>query len=510
MAVKVGFASAVSIAWKNLHDSPRYMLFNSFEFLVFLPTVFLLYWFVFNRNMRLQNLFLLIVSYIFYGWWDWRFLILLTLTSLSSWAAGLGIQFCQVRQRDKIARAILGFDVSLSLTILCFFKYFNFFVSSFITAFSTIGIPLHGPTLHIILPVGISFYTFQSIGYTIDVYRKKLPPTRDGIAFLAFVSFFPQLVAGPIERATNLLPQFFKPRVFDYDKAADGVRQIIWGFFKKLVIADNCAGYVHHAFSTCSSQSASTLLLVLFFTGLQVYCDFSGYSDIAIGTGRLFGFSLMRNFNYPFFSRNIAEFWQRWHISLTTWFRDYLYFPLGGSRGGKLKTIRNIFIVFAISGLWHGAKWPFVFLGLYYAVLFVPFVWMGWGKNQSRDVAAGRLLPNGKEFFQMLSTSLLMLFSAVFFLAGDMSHVVTFYKSLVTNPLWVPPLYEGFQPVLFALAVGITVLTVFEWLNRTRAFGLQFSSRVPRSIRWILSFFVLTLIGLYMNLAEIPFIYFQF
>ncbi len=301
----------------------------------------------------------MVVSYLFYGWWDWRFLLLIAFTTFCSWLSGVLIERYRTRRDQNPAmrnwaKLVSGTNIILNLGILGVFKYFNFFVASFVEAFASAGIHLQATTLHIVLPVGISFYTFQALSYSIDVYRKQLQPTKDIVAFFAYVSFFPQLVAGPIERATNLLPQFYKKRTFDYTQAVDGMRQMLWGFFKKIVIADNCAVYVNQVFDTYQDQSGSTLLLAAVLFALQIYGDFSGYSDIAIGTSRLFGFNLMRNFNFPYFSRDIAEFWRRWHISLTTWFRDYLYIPLGGSRVSKAKVIRNTFIIFLVSGFWHG------------------------------------------------------------------------------------------------------------------------------------------------------------
>ena len=291
------------------------MLFNSLEFAIFLPIVFLIYWFVLQKNLKLQNLFIVVVSYIFYGWWDYRFLFLIALTSFCSWLSGVWIGKLQNHptSKEKSAKAVLISNIVLNLAILGFFKYYNFFVDSFIDLFALFGVTLQSSTLNIILPVGISFYTFQALSYSIDVYRRKLEPTNDIVAFFAFVSFFPQLVAGPIERATNLLPQFYTSRKFDYKTAVDGMRQILWGLFKKIVVADNCAIYVNEVFADYTNQSGSTLLLGAIFFAFQIYGDFSGYSDIAIGTAKLFGIKLLRNFNVPYFSRDIAEFWRRWH-----------------------------------------------------------------------------------------------------------------------------------------------------------------------------------------------------
>ena len=340
------------------------MLFNSIEFMLFLPVVFLLYWFVFDRfisklkwQLRLQNAFVVVASYVFYGWWDWRFLLLIVFTSLSSWGSGMLMQKVDAKsvnwvgESRRIARKrklITASNIVLNLAILATFKYYDFFVIEFAKLFH---LSADGILLNVILPVGISFYTFQALSYSIDVYRRKIEPTRDIIAFFAFISFFPQLVAGPIERATNLLPQFLKKREFDYETAVDGCRQILWGLFKKIVVADNCAVVVNEIFADYTNMPASLLLVCALFFTFQIYGDFSGYSDIAIGTAKLFGIKLMRNFNIPYFSRDIAEFWRRWHISLNTWFRDYVYIPLGGSRTTKAKIVRNIFVIFLLSGL---------------------------------------------------------------------------------------------------------------------------------------------------------------
>jgi D-alanyl-lipoteichoic acid acyltransferase DltB (MBOAT superfamily) len=314
------------------------MLFNSIDFAIFLPLVFILYWFATNKSLKLQNFLLVAASYLFYGWWDWRFLSLILFSTLVDYLVGIGLSKQENQHKRKV---LLWTSILVNLGFLGFFKYYNFFLDNFITAFTFFGTEIKSNSLNIILPVGISFYTFQTLSYSIDVYKRKLEPTKDFVAFSAFVSFFPQLVAGPIERATHLLPQFYKKRTFDYSKAVDGMRQILWGLFKKIVIADNCAEYANLIFNNSADYSGSTLVLGALFFTFQIYGDFSGYSDIAIGTSRLFGFDLMRNFNFPYFSRDIAEFWRRWHISLSTWFRDYLYIPLGGSRGGTWMKVRN-------------------------------------------------------------------------------------------------------------------------------------------------------------------------
>ena len=488
------------------------MLFNSFEFLMFLPIVFLLYWFVFNRSLKWQNAFIVVVSYVFYGWWDWRFLLLIAFTSLCSWASGLLIgKYSNVPKSRNIlrdSRFYLWANILLNLGILGFFKYFNFFVQSFVDAFAAFGITLHATTLHIILPVGISFYTFQALSYSIDVYRKQLPPTRDAVAFLAYVSFFPQLVAGPIERATNLLPQFQRPRSFDYAQAVDGCRQMLWGFFKKVVIADNCAVYVNQVFDTYQDQSGSTLLLAAIFFTFQIYGDFSGYSDIAIGCAKLFGIQLMRNFNFPYFSRDIAEFWRRWHISLTTWFRDYIYIPLGGSRTTKAKVIRNTFIIFLVSGLWHGANWTFVVWGAYHAVLFMPLILMGKNRRFTDTVAANRLWPTWRETGYMLLTFILVVIGWIIFRAETITVAFNYIGACLSSSVFTLPALVVSQRVVPSAMFSILLLVVVEWINRKCQYGL---ARLPENkiLRW--GIYVIIIVFIFQFVAsDQPFIYFQF
>jgi alginate O-acetyltransferase complex protein AlgI len=345
------------------------VLFNSIEFLLFLPTVFVLYWFVFNKNLKVQNSLILISSYVFYGWWNYRFLSLIFLSTIVDYTVGLNIPKQNSEKKQKL---LLWCSVLFNLSVLGFFKYYNFFVDSWIDLFSSVGYEIKSVwTLNIILPVGISFYTFQTMSYTIDIYRNKLEPTKDFISFASFVSFFPQLVAGPIERASNLLPQILNRREFQYEQGVQGLRLILWGMFKKVVIADSLAPRVDDIFGNYQDLGGGTLWLGAIYFAFQIYCDFSGYSDIAIGSSKLFGFELKSNFKFPYFSRNIGEFWRRWHISLSTWFRDYLYIPLGGSQKGKWNSIRNIFIIFLVSGFWHGANWTFIIWGLFHSILFL-------------------------------------------------------------------------------------------------------------------------------------------
>ena len=474
------------------------MLFNSIEFLIFLPIVFLLYWFVFNRNLRLQNLFVVVVSYVFYGWWDWRFLLLIAFTSLCSWRSGLLIG--KAGENRRKAKIISAANIVLNLLILGIFKYYDFFVTSFAEMF---GANPDGLLLKIILPVGISFYTFQALSYSIDVYRKKLEPTRDIIQFFAFVSFFPQLVAGPIERATNLLPQFAKPRSFDYDTAVDGVRQMLWGFFKKIVVADNCAVFVDSVWADYASQSGSTLFVAAVMFTFQIYGDFSGYSDIAIGTSKLFGIKLMRNFNVPYFSRDIAEFWRRWHISLTTWFRDYIYIPLGGSRCSKAKVIRNTFVIFLVSGFWHGANWTFVAWGAYHALLFLPLILLGKNRKHTDIVAADRFLPTFKEFAQMLLTFILAVFGWIIFRAESISQAGEIFASILSSSLFTMPSLP-MKTMLF-----IAILIVVEWIQRSKQHAFVLDGVKSHFLKYACYLAVLAMIFCFGVYNE-SFIYFQF
>lgn len=480
------------------------MLFNSFEFLIFLPAVFLLYWFVF-KPLKWQNLFVVAASYLFYGWWDWRFLILIAITTFCSYASGLLIQKYSGRRRHQ--RIVCASNILLNLIILGIFKYLNFFGENFALLLDALGFGCDWVTLDIMLPVGISFYTFQALSYTIDVYRGNIQPTRNIVAFFAFISFFPQLVAGPIERATNLLPQFLVPRKFDYAKAVDGMRQILWGLFKKMVVADNCAVAVNMIFGQYQSFDGLTLFIGALLFTFQIYGDFSGYSDIAIGTARLFGINLMRNFNYPYFSRDIAEFWRRWHISLTTWFRDYLYFPLGGSRRGKWKSIRNTFIIFLVSGMWHGANWTFICWGAYNAALFLPLLISGHNRRYTGVVAQGRLLPSLKELLQMAVTFLLVVIGWIIFRAENINDAFNYITLMVTD--FTPCVPQHGQSALFYAAL----LLVVEWLHRDKQFGLQISDGggllARRTVRWAI-YVVLALFTLLWAGTQEEFIYFQF
>lgn len=477
------------------------MLFNSLEFAIFLPLVFLCYWFVVNRNLRSQNFFIVCVSYLFYGWWDWRFLTLIAFTTLCSYLSGIWIEKQEGRRRTQ--RLISVLNIILNLTILGIFKYFNFFSENLSRLFRLLGFGLDWVTLDILLPVGISFYTFQALSYTIDVYQHKLKPTHDVVSFFAYVSFFPQLVAGPIERATNLLPQFYIRREFDYTKAVDGMRQIFWGLFKKMVVADNCALVVNQIFGNYAEQSGGMLLIGALLFTFQIYGDFSGYSDIAIGTARLFGFSLMQNFNRPYFSRDIAEFWRRWHISLTTWFRDYIYIPLGGSRVSRAKVIRNTFIIFLVSGFWHGANWTFIAWGIYHALLFMPLLLMKNNRKHRGTVAEGRFLPTFREFCQMLLTFVCVAIGWIIFRAETIGEAWEYFLGIFTHP---------FLPLTLGIAKkavgGIIVLVVVEWLTRNKQHALE-SMTMKLYWRWSV-YYALILAILFFSGVGATFIYFQF
>ncbi|MGD1839709.1 MAG: MBOAT family O-acyltransferase [Thermonemataceae bacterium] len=483
------------------------MLFHSIDFAIFLPIVFILYWFVTNKNLRLQNLLTVTASYIFYGWWDWRFLSLIIFSTIVDYLVGRNLKNEESQIRRKI---LLWTSILVNLGFLGFFKYYNFFLDNFVSAFSLFGTEIKANSLNIILPVGISFYTFQTLSYTIDVYKRKLEPTNDFIAFSAFVSFFPQLVAGPIERATNLLPQFYSKRTFDHSKAVDGMRQILWGLFKKIVIADNCAEYANLIFNNSTDYSGSTLVLGAIFFTFQIYGDFSGYSDIAIGTSRLFGVNLMRNFAFPYFSRDIAEFWRRWHISLSTWFRDYLYIPLGGSHGGTLMKIRNTFIIFIVSGFWHGANWTFIVWGALNAIYFLPLLLTNNNRNNLETVAQGKLLPNIKELSLMLLTFGLTVFAWIFFRAENISHAFSYIAGILSTSLFEIPKFEG-MPTVLTTIILIAIFVLVEWFGREGKYAIEslgFSWQKP--LRWLLYIGILLIIFYAGNFNDNTFIYFQF
>ncbi|MDO6760675.1 MBOAT family O-acyltransferase [Tamlana sp. 2_MG-2023] len=482
------------------------MLFNSIDFAIFLPIAFISYWFVTNKNLKLQNSLIVLASYLFYGWWDWRFLSLIFFSTVVDYSIGI---LLSKEERIFKRKILLWISIGVNLGFLGFFKYYNFFLDNFITAFSFFGYSINAQGLSIILPVGISFYTFQTLSYTIDVYKRNLHPTEDFIAFSAFVSFFPQLVAGPIERASNLLPQFYQKRHFDYSKAVDGMRQILWGLFKKIVIADNCAQYANEMFNNSADYYGSTLVLGAIFFTFQIYGDFSGYSDIAIGTSRLFGFNLKQNFAFPYFSRDMAEFWRRSHISLSTWFRDYLYIPLGVSRGGTWMKVRNIFIIFIISGFWHGANWTFIVWGALNAIYFLPLMITKNNRNNIDIVAKGKLLPSIKELSFILLTFGLTVFAWIFFRAENIEHAVQYITSIFKYPgsFLLLNIDWKYKTIIFLISLFLLI----EWIGREDQYAIEkLWLKRTRIVRWLCYSLIIFTIGMYMQTNESPFIYFQF
>ena len=473
------------------------MLFNTVDFAIFFPIVLLLYWTVFKKSLAAQNVFLVVVSYIFYAFWDWRFLSLIFLSTLVDYLVGL-----QLGRIENVVKRKLLFGVSLvfNLGMLMTFKYFNFFVESFVDAFALFGTSLNVTSWNILLPVGISFYTFQTMSYTIDLYRKRIEPTKDIVAFFAFVSYFPQLVAGPIERASHLLPQFKVKRTFNYSKGVDGLRLILGGLFKKMVIADNCALLVNEIFANYEVASGSTLFFGAVFFAFQIYGDFSGYSDIAVGTARLMGFELMKNFNYPYLSQNLSEFWRRWHISLSTWFRDYVYIPLGGSRVSKGRLIFNVFVVFIVSGLWHGANLTFIFWGFIHG-LFVVFVLVFFKKET--PFLTERLLPTFPQLLRILFTFFIVVLAWVFFRAETLTMAFEYIGKIFSASFFSKPAIPMSGVLL------LFVFMVFEWLQRTREHILDIGFIQSKWLRYGIYYCVVFALFYYAGDLQ-PFIYFQF
>jgi D-alanyl-lipoteichoic acid acyltransferase DltB (MBOAT superfamily) len=483
------------------------MLFNTIDFLIFLPIVFLLYWFVLGKKITYQNILLLVASYVFYGWWDWKFLFLILISTVSDYLLGYYIQ------KSTRKKALLVASLLINLGILGFFKYYNFFIESFVEAFSLFGKELEIGLLEIVLPVGISFYTFQTMSYCIDVYRGKMKATTDFVSFAAFVSFFPQLVAGPIERASHLLPQFHIKRKFDYDLGADGLLQIASGFIKKVIIADNVALIVNDIFANYSELNGIVLFLGGALFAFQIYCDFSGYSDMAIGIAKLFGFNLSRNFNFPYFSRDIAEFWRRWHISLSTWFRDYLYIPLGGSRGSKWRIARNVLVVFLVSGFWHGANSTFIIWGGLNAIYFLPLILLDKNRVHTNLVAEKSLFPSFKEVLQMGATFVLVVFAWVVFRSETIADTLVYWEIMFTDSFSWKNVVEAhnylYWEEYYQYLVYVFIFVIFEWIQRRKRHLLEIRS-LPVYARWTIYLAVVVCI---INLGqdnEVPFIYFQF
>jgi len=484
------------------------VLFNSIEFLAFLPIVFLLYWFVFNKSLRWQNVLVLIASYFFYGWWSWKFMLLLALSTLLDYLYG----FWVASSNRKKAKLFLWLSIINNLGILAVFKYYNFFAIQFQAGFDMLGLHTNPLLLNVALPIGISFYTFHGMSYVFDIYRSKQKPVSSFVDYAVFVSFFPLLVAGPIERANHLLPQVQKSRVFNYTQAVEGCRLILWGLFKKVVIADSLAGIVDNMFDNYSDYNGASLIVGAIAFSFQIYGDFSGYSDIALGTAKLFGFELLSNFKFPYFSRDIAEFWRRWHISLSSWFRDYLYIPLGGSKLGKMKAIRNTFIIFLVSGFWHGASWNYIVWGFIHACGFLPLLLLNRNRKHVSDVVAqDQLLPTSKEVWQMVTTFTFVTVAWVFFRADDMQHAVGYIKhalvSFYEHPAQILSLPKGISILFY-----IIPLLLFDWFFRHDERHLKtLNIRYFRySFYILLSITIVKYLDLFSGNEKVEFIYFQF
>lgn len=478
------------------------MLFNSLGFAFFLPTVFLLYWFAVGKNLKWQNLLLLFASYFFYACWDWRFLFLLIFSTLLDYFTGLKMQDAPNQSKKRFW---FWLSIVINVGFLAVFKYYNFFAESFAGLLASFGLKVNVWTIKVILPVGISFYTFHGLSYVIDIYKSKIKAERNFIDYAVFVSFFPLLVAGPIERATHLLPQIQQKREFVYTKAIDGLRQILWGLFKKVVIADNCAEIANTIFNDYTSYNGITLLAGALFFTFQIYCDFSGYSDIALGTARLFGIELLRNFAFPYFSRDIAEFWRRWHISLSTWFRDYLYIPLGGSKGGTWMKVRNTFIIFLVSGFWHGANWTFIVWGLLNALYFLPLLLSNKNRDNLDIIAKGKLFPSAREFFGMSVTFMLTVFAWIFFRSESVGQAFNYISGIFSSSL-----FSRLQMSSSFIWLLLAVFLVIEWLGREQQYAIaKLGLRWPAFVRWGMYYCMVLAIYVYAGKGQ-QFIYFQF
>jgi alginate O-acetyltransferase complex protein AlgI len=487
------------------------MLFNSINFAIFLPIVFFLYWFATKGKLSYQNILLLISSYFFYACWDWRFLFLLIFSTVLDYFSGIKIH---ESTNPKQRMMWLWISVGINLGFLGIFKYYNFFSQSFADALSMAGVAVNFSTLQLILPVGISFYTFHGLSYVIDIYKNRIKPELNFIDYSVFVSFFPLLVAGPIERATHLLPQIKTNRLFDYSHAVDGLRQILWGLFKKVVIADNCAEYANIIFNDSSQYSGLALFFGAFFFAIQIYGDFSGYSDIALGTARLFGIELLRNFAYPYFSRDIAEFWRRWHISLSSWFKDYLYIPLGGSKGGNWMKIRNTFIIFIVSGFWHGANWTFVMWGFLNALFIMPSIIFQTNRNHIDIVASGKFFPSLRDLFDITTTFCLTILAWIFFRAVNIRQGFSFIADMVTGLPDRKGYIQAYDLLVYKVGFLIPLLVLIffsmEWLSRHDKFALSnFGLQWKRPYRWLMYYTLLFFIYFFAG-SEQQFIYFQF
>lgn len=479
------------------------MVFNSFVFLIYFPTVFIIYWLLFISKNN-QNIFLLFASYLFYGFWSWKFLLLLIANTILDYFYGFGV-FSQNKNKAKF---FLWLSIINNLGVLAFFKYYNFFASQFQLLGVSVGIKISPYILNIVLPIGISFYTFHGMSYVFDIYRKKQKPVTNFFEYSLFVSFFPLLVAGPIERANHLLPQIQKERKFNYYQSIEGSRLILWGLFKKMVIADNLAIQVDRVFENYNQLNGITLIVGLIYFSIQIYCDFSGYTDIALGSSKLLGFELLSNFKFPYFSRNLGEFWRRWHISLSSWFKDYLYIPLGGSQKGIARTILNTFVIFFVSGFWHGASWNFIVWGGIHAIGFIPSILSGKSKLYTKDtVATNQILPSLSDTFRIVCTFLFVTLAWLFFrlntLDGALEYLQRIVSSIYDYPKQLLFEFEGKRQIIFVL-----LLLTADWYLRFN----ERSLRVPKNIfvRWSVYLLLMCIMVLYMNTDSSNFIYFQF
>ncbi|MBC7747129.1 MAG: MBOAT family protein [Methylotenera sp.] len=482
------------------------MLFNSINFAFFLPIVFILYWFMLNKKHTSQNFLLLIASYFFYACWNWHFLSLLIFSTLLDYYAGLKMYNATNKQQKKIW---FWLSIGINISLLGIFKYYNFFATSFAESIAHFGLQVNPFTLKVILPIGISFYTFHGLSYVIDVYKGKLLPEKNVIDYAVFVSFFPLLVAGPIERATHLLPQIKQQRTFNYAQAVNGLKQILWGLFKKIVIADSCAKFANVIFFNPADYNGSTLVLGALFFAFQIYGDFSGYSDIALGTARLFGIELLQNFSFPYFSRDIAEFWRRWHISLSSWFKDYLYIPLGGSKGSTWQKVRNTIIIFLVSGFWHGANWTFIVWGALHAIYFLPLLLTNKNRQHLNVIAKNKMLPSFKELVAMLTTFSLTTFAWIFFRCESISQAWKYISNICSPSLFKIPDFEGINKVPVTLSLLIFFI-LMEWLGRNKQYAVEsLGINQNRIIRWGMYYTILLIVLFFGDEAQ-DFIYFQF
>ncbi len=489
------------------------MLFNSIDFAIFFPIVFLLFW-LFAKKLTLRNILILISSYIFYGWWDWRFLFLIAISSLVDFIIGQKIYKANSKKKKK---GFLLVSLIVNLGFLFYFKYTNFFVDTFVNAFTLFGKQLEISTLNIILPVGISFYTFQTLSYTIDIYRNKLKPTKNALAFFSFVAFFPQLVAGPIERASHLLPQFYKLNKFNYNQVKSGFLLIAFGLFKKMVIADRAAIIVNQVYNNPADYSGVEIIIATVLFAFQIYCDFSGYSDIAIGTARTLGFDLMKNFDSPYFSKSITEFWHRWHISLSTWFRDYVYIPLGGSKNGKYKTYKNLFIVFVVSGLWHSAAMTFIIWGaIHGAIIVLEKATKKVRFNIYSKIGLGKKSISSNLLFSIITFSIVC-FAWIFFRANNFEDALILISKISLENftiLFTDQLYNlGLgKNELIILLIAIISLLGFEVIHK-RKNVVNLLREQPLFFRWVfysIIIFTIIIFGVYGDNDTSQFIYFQF